>query len=91
MSALEPVSSPAFRIRSEMNQEATTDSPMTTRPMSTERGTTPARSRRIPSQTIHTPVRATNTDMKTVPSVSTFPWPYGWEESAGSIDFRMDR
>src|SRR3989304_6014235 len=39
----------------------------------------------------HTPVRATTTDMKTVPSVSIFPWPYGWEESAGSIDFRMER
>ena len=74
-----------------MYQEPPPDRPMTTIPVSTERGTIPARSRRTPSQTIHIPVRATTTDMKTVPSVSTFPWPYGWEESAGSIDFRMER
>ena len=74
-----------------MSPEAATDRPMRTTPVSTERGTIPARSRRTPSQPIHIPVRATTTDMKTVPSVSTFPWPYGWEESAGSIDFRMER
>jgi len=26
-----------------------------------------------------------------VASVSTFPWPYGWLSSAGSIAFRIDR
>ena len=91
MRALEPVSSPAFRIRPEMYQEAATDRAMTTSPASTEPGTIPARNRRIPSQTIHTPVRATITDMKMVPSVSAFPCPYGCEESGGSIDFRIER
>ncbi len=76
-----------------MNQEATTEKSITTMPTSrpTPSGATPARRRRTASQTTPTPVKAITPPWKRVESVSTFPCPYGWLSSAGSIAFRIDR
>jgi hypothetical protein len=87
----EPDSSPAFRIRLETYQDAAIETAITAMPISADSGTRFSTNRRIPSQTTHPPVAAMTPASKMVPSVSTFPCPYGWLVSAGSIAFRMEK
>src|SRR5512134_795880 len=90
-SAGEPDATPAFRIFSAMNQEATAEAAITARLASTIPIVAPSRNLRTPSRTIHQPMPQMITPWNRVPNVSIFPWPYGWFSSAGSIAFRIDR